>query len=80
MLMGILILFDCEIQMTSYTVHKIFSHNSMQLLLVQGRTNDVPIELCVYNEHTGNTVMRLTSPTLESFERAIALIRDAEQV
>ena len=52
----------------------------MQLLLVQGRTNDVPIELCVYNEHTGNTVMRLTSPTLESFERAIALIRDAEQV
>jgi len=64
--------------MTSYTVHKIFTYNSMQLLLVQGRTNDVPIELCVYNEHTGNTVMRLTTPSLEEFERAIALIRNAE--
>jgi len=64
--------------MTSYTVHKILTHNSLQLLLVQGRSNDMPIELCVYNEHTGNTVMRLTSPTLEAFERAIALIRDAE--
>lgn len=78
MLMGILILFDCEIQMTSYTVHKIFTHNSLQLLLVQGRSTDMPIELCVYNEHTGNTVMRLTSPTLAEFERAIALIRNAE--
>jgi len=78
MLMGILILSDCENSMTSYTVHKILTHNSLQLLLVQGRNADMPIELCVYNEHTGNTVMRLTSPTLESFERAIALIRDAE--
>jgi len=78
MLMGIYTISIRTIIMTSYTVHKILTHNSLQLLLVQGRSNDMPIELCVYNEHTGNTVMRLTSPTLEAFERAIQLIRDAE--
>jgi hypothetical protein len=61
--------------MTSYTVHKILTHNSLQLLLVQGRSLDMPIELCVYNEHTGNTVMRLATPTIEEFERAIELIK-----
>ena len=61
--------------MTSYTVHKILTHDSLQLLLVQGRSLENPIELCVYNEHTGSTVMRLAKPTIEEFERAIALIR-----
>ena len=76
--LGILILFDCETTMTSYTVHKILAHKSMQLLLVQGRVDVTSLELCVYNEHTGATEMRLASPTLEQFERAIALIRHAE--
>ena len=60
--------------MTSYTVHKVLTHNSMQLLLVQGREGN-SMELCVYNEHTGNTAMRLCSPTIEEFERAIQLIK-----
>ena len=65
--------------MTSYTVHKILTHNSMQLLLVQGRSAEQPMELCVYNEHTGNTVMRLTTPTIAEFKRAIAIIEASDE-
>lgn len=64
--------------MTSYTVHKILQHNSMQLLLVQGRIAD-SFELCVYNEHTGNTVIRLTEPTLASFKEAISVIENGQK-
>ena len=60
--------------MTSYTVHRILQHNSLQLLLIQ----DADLSIAVYNEHTGTTVMRMTKPTLDEFERAIKLIRDAE--
>lgn len=64
--------------MTSYHVHKVLTHKTMQLLLVQGRVDAGSIELCVYNEHTGATEMRLTSPTLDEFARAIELMRHAE--
>lgn len=60
--------------MTSYTVHKILTHNSLQLLLIQDA--NASISIAVYNEHTGTTVMRMTTPTLDEFERAIALIRN----
>ena len=60
--------------MVSYTVHRILQHNSLQLLLIQ----DADLSIAVYNEHTGTTVMRMTKPTLDEFERAIKLIRDAE--
>lgn len=62
--------------MNSYRVHKILTHNSLQLLLIESDT----LSIAVYNEHTGTTVMRMTQPTLDEFSRAIALIRDADEV
>mgnify|MGYP003349541056 CR=1 FL=1 len=59
--------------MTAYTVYKILSHENRQLLLIK-MPNDT-YQLSVYNEHEGNTLMRLTDPTLENFERAIAILK-----
>lgn len=59
--------------MTSYTVHVVCTHNTRQLLLVQG-VGDTPISLAVYDEHTGTTLMRMTEPTIEEFKRAIGIM------
>jgi hypothetical protein len=56
-----------------YTVFKILSHEDMQLLFI--RQADDSYSLAVYNEHTGNTLLRLTEPTLENLERAIKVMR-----
>jgi hypothetical protein len=56
-----------------YTVYKICEHESRQLLLVQSKGSD-EFNLCVYNEHTGETVMRLNKPTLENFKTAIRAV------
>lgn len=56
-----------------YTVFKILSHEDMQLLFI--RQADDSYCLAVYNEHTGNTLLRLTEPTLENLERAIKVMR-----
>ena len=61
---------DC--QMNSYTVHKILQHGSYQLLLV--RVSDYEHNIAVYDEHTGTTLMRLTTSTLVEFKRAIELL------
>jgi hypothetical protein len=58
--------------MNSYTVHKILQHGSCQLLLI--RVSDYEHNLAVYDEHTGTTLMRLTSCTIEEFKRAIELL------
>jgi len=63
--------------MTSYTVHKVLTHGTKQLLLIQG-IGEAGFNLAVYDEHTGTTIMRMCSPSLDEFERAIALIRNAE--
>ena len=63
---------DCW--MNSYTVHKILQHDSKQLLLV--RVSDYEHSLAVYDEHTGTTLMRLTSCSLAEFKRAIALLEN----
>ena len=63
---------DC--QMNSYTVHKVCQHGTRQLLLV--RVSDYEHNLAVYDEHTGTTLMRLTSSTLAEFKRAIALLEN----
>lgn len=59
--------------MTSYTVHVVCKHLTRQLLLIQG-SGDLPISIAVYDEHTGTTLMRMTTPTLEEFKRAITIL------
>ena len=58
--------------MNSYTVHKVCQHGTRQLLLV--RVSDYEHNLAVYDEHTGTTLMRLTTCSIEEFKRAIALL------
>ena len=58
--------------MNSYTVHKILQHGSCQLLLV--RVSDYEHNIAVYDEHTGTTLMRLTTCSLDEFKRAIELL------
>jgi len=58
-----------------YTVFKVLTLDSRQLLLIQDRAAD-SFSLAVYDEHTGNTLMRLTQPiTVELLESALALIK-----
>jgi hypothetical protein len=64
--------------MTSYTVYKILTHGTRQLLLVRG-FNEEEFSICVYDDHTGTTLMRLTQPTVDEFKRAISLIEDPGQ-
>ncbi len=64
--------------MNSYTVYKLCEHDHKQLLVVQP-SDSVSFQLCVYNEHTGTTLMRLTSCTVLEFERAIALLKSSDQ-
>ena len=62
--------------MTSYTVYKILAHNDKQLLLITQA--DGSFGLAIYNEHTGNTLMRMADPTLENLERAIDILKDKD--
>lgn len=58
-----------------YTVFKILSENNKQLLLVQDKSSDT-FQICVYDEHTGNTLMRMSTPSVAEFERAIGIIKE----
>lgn len=58
-----------------YTVFKVLDNNGRQLLLVQDKGSD-SFQICVYDEHSGSTLMRMSSPTVEEFERAIAVIKE----
>lgn len=58
--------------MNTYTVHKILQHGSRQLLLV--RVSDYEHNLAVYDEHAGQTLMRLSDCTIAEFKRAIELL------
>lgn len=62
--------------MTSYTVYKILEHENRQLLLI--KQSDESFQLAVYNEHEGNTLMRMTNPTLKNFERAISVLKGTD--
>ncbi len=64
--------------MNAFTVYKICEYNHNQLLIVQPM-NELTFQICVYNEHTGQTLMRLTQPTLAEFERAIAVMQAKEE-
>lgn len=58
--------------MVTYTVHKICQVGTRQMLLVQGAADSV--QLCIYCEHTGQTLLRLTDCSLAAFKEAIALL------
>lgn len=58
--------------MNSFVVHKILQVGTKQLLLIQPSAYECT--LAIYDEHTGQTLMRLTNASLEEFKRAIALL------
>lgn len=58
-----------------YTVFKLLAENNKQLLLVQDKATDT-FQICVYDEHTGNTLMRMSTPSVAEFERAISIIKE----
>lgn len=58
-----------------YTVFKILSENNKQLLLVQDKNTDT-FQICVYDEHTGNTLMRMSTPSVVEFQRALNIIKE----
>jgi hypothetical protein len=60
--------------MTSYRVYKILQVDTRQLLLVC-EDGSAEFSLSVYDEHTGQTLLRLCACTLEDFERAIGVLR-----
>lgn len=57
-----------------YTVFKVLSNEGKQLLLIQDKGSE-QFSVCVYDEHTGSTLMRMSAPTIEEFERAIAIVK-----
>jgi hypothetical protein len=60
--------------MNTFVVHKILQAGSRQLLLI--RPNDYECSLAVYDEHTGQTLIRMTTCTIAEFERAIAILKE----
>ena len=60
--------------MNSFVVHRILQVGSRQLLLIQ--PDSYSFNLAVYDEHTGQTLLRLCNASLEEFERAIALLKE----
>ena len=60
--------------MNSFVVHRILQVGSKQLLLIQ--PDSYSFNLAVYDEHTGQTLLRLCNASLEEFERAIALLKE----
>ncbi len=56
-----------------YTVFKIATHGSNQLLLVKSGDE---LGVSVYNEHTGNTLMRMAEANLENLEMAISILKE----
>lgn len=58
--------------MNSYVVHRILQVGTRQLLLVQ--PDSYSFNLAVYDEHSGQTLMRIADCTLEQFKAAIALL------
>ena len=59
--------------MNAFTVYKVCQVNSRQLLLIQP-IGDSDFSLSVYDEHTGQTLLRMTQASLEEFKRALAIL------
>jgi hypothetical protein len=56
-----------------YSVFKILQVEDRQLLLI--KQADDSFSFAVYDEHTGNTLMRMKEPTIENLEQAIAVTK-----
>ncbi len=56
-----------------YTVFKIATYGSNQLLLVKSGDE---LAVSVYNEHTGNTLMRMAEANLDNLEIAISILKE----
>lgn len=55
-----------------YSVFKIIQKDDRQLLLI--KQSDDSFSFAVYDEHTGNTLMRMSEPTLENLAHAIKIL------
>jgi hypothetical protein len=56
----------------TYNVTVLCKEGSRQLLLI---VDDSGPSICVYDEHSGQTLMRMASCSLECLERAIGVMR-----
>lgn len=63
--------------MNAFTVFKVCQEGSRQLLLVQP-INDSQFSLAVYDEHTGQTLLRMTDCTVSELKRAISMLESDE--
>jgi len=59
-----------------YNVIKLLEQNQMQLLVITGP--DGRPKLSIYNEHEGQTIMRMCEPTMENLTWAVNILRDGE--
>ena len=57
--------------MTTYTVQVLTKVDSVQLLLINDGTQ---LQISVYDEHTGMTLMRMTPITAESLRTALTYL------
>jgi hypothetical protein len=59
-----------------YNVIKIAEIDRRQLLVIIGQ--DGRPMLSIYNEHEGQTLMRMCEPTIDNLTRAVNILRDGE--
>jgi hypothetical protein len=62
--------------MSSYNVTKIASVDTRRLLIIIGQ-DDVPM-VSVYDEHTGQTLVRMTESTVTNLKYAISILETGE--
>ena len=62
--------------MSSYNVTKIASVDTRRLLIIIGQ-DDVPM-VSVYDEHTGQTLVRMTESTVANLKYAIGILETGE--
>lgn len=63
--------------MSSYNVIKLAAVDARQLLVVTG-IDGIP-KISVYNEHSGQTIMRMSEATISNLKYAINLIETGEE-
>jgi hypothetical protein len=64
--------------MKDYKFQTLVSHGDMQLILVDGLENTSGKSLAIYNERTGNTLLRNVEPNLEGLERAVRILKGTD--
>ncbi len=59
-----------------FNVIKLIQHGYQQLLIVIDKEGHPSIT--IYNEHEGQTIMRMCEPTLENLQRAVDILNGKE--